>query len=79
MGSRKCWLVISALVVAAAATSINRFDQDEFEGFDEETNGFDDYDHPESNNVTEHGGRKGKICKCPLCILLIFSVLFLFT
>ena len=62
MGSRKWWLVISALVVTAVATNINRFDQHEYDGFDEE-DGFDEFDLPESDNVTELGGRKGKIRK----------------
>lgn len=79
MESKKWWLVISALVVAAAATNINRFDQDEYDGLDED-DGFDEYDEPENNNVTEHGGRKGKICKSPFCFfsfaLLVVSSLF---
>ncbi|PZC79688.1 hypothetical protein B5X24_HaOG216087 [Helicoverpa armigera] len=59
MGSTQWWIVLT-LVVVAAATSINRFDQDEFEP-DDEFDGFDEYDQLENNNLTETGGRKGKI------------------
>lgn len=53
---------MSALVVAASATTIRRFNQDDdIVGEDDEA--FDEYDEFDSNNVTSVGGRKGKICK----------------
>lgn len=56
----KLWcLVISALVVAAAATTISNLNEDDFDPDDE----FDVFDEYDNTNVTEHGGRKGKIRK----------------
>lgn len=83
MESKLWWLVLSAVVVLTAATSINRLNQDDFDPNDD-FEGHDDFDtfdedrDLDSTNVTQYGERKGKICKSYYFIKYVMVMLLEF-